>query len=235
MAGTPMCNLLAAAFFFLAIHFLISGTRLRDALVARIGAGPYRGAFSIASLIGLAWMIFAYKHAPAIAVWNPLPGMRPLAYLLVFLAFLLSVIGLATPSVTGVGIESKLTEQSPTSLVRGVTRITRHPFLWGAAIWAIAHLLENGDLASIVLFGSLLLLAMAGTVSIDAKRRRVYADAWSRFAQVTSNVPFVAIISGRNSISSALREIGIVKPLVAALTYALVFYFHGQLFGASLR
>jgi uncharacterized membrane protein len=229
-----MCDLLAATFFFLAIHFLISGTPLRDVLVARLGAGPYRGAFSVASLGGLVWMILAYKHAPAIAVWNGLPGMRPLVYTLVFLAFLLSVIGLTTPSVTGVGIESKLTEQSPTSLVRGVTRITRHPFLWGVAIWATAHLLENSDLASIVLFGSLLLLALGGTVSIDAKRRRVYSDAWSRFAQVTSNVPFLAIVSGRNSISSALHEIGIIRVLAAMIAYALVFYLHGRLFGAPL-
>ena len=229
-----MCNLLAASVFFLAIHFLVSGTRLRDALVARLGERPYRGAFSVASFIGLAWMIYAYRHAATVDLWRPLPGLRPLAYALVFVAFLLAVIGLATPSVTGVGMESKLTGQSTNSLIRGVTRITRHPFLWGVALWAVAHLLGNGDLASLVLFGSLLVLALAGTMSIDAKRRRAYADGWSGFAQATSNLPFLAIASGRNSLALALREIGIVRPLVAILAYALVFYFHGRLFGASL-
>jgi uncharacterized membrane protein len=229
-----MCNLIAASVFFLAIHFLVSGTRLRDALVGHLGERAYRGAFSVASLVGLTWMIYAYRHASTVALWGPLPGMRSLAYALVFIAFLLAVIGLATPSVTGVGLESKLTGQNASSLIRGVTRITRHPFLWGVAAWAVAHLLENGDRASVVLFGSLLLLALGGTVSIDAKRRRVYADGWSDFAQATSNFPFLAIASGRNSLTSALREIGIVRPLVAILAYALVFHFHGRLFGASL-
>jgi uncharacterized membrane protein len=58
-----MCNLLAASAFFLAIHFLVSGTRLRDALVARLGERPYRGAFSVASFIGLAWMIYVRRPA----------------------------------------------------------------------------------------------------------------------------------------------------------------------------
>jgi len=47
-------------------------------------------------------------------------------------------------------------------------RITRHPFLWGAAIWALGHLLVNGDAVSIILFGSILVLSLFGTASIDA-------------------------------------------------------------------
>ncbi len=229
-----MYDLLGASVFFLAIHFLVSGTRLRDALVARLGEGAYRGMFSAASLAGLVWMIYAYRHASTVFLWAPAPSLRPLAYALVFIAFLLAVIGLATPSVTGVGMESKLSAPSATSLIHGVTRITRHPFLWGVVLWAVAHLLENGDLASLILFGSLLLLALGGTVSIDAKRQRGFASGWSSFAQATSNFPFLAITSGRNSLGAALREIGIVRPLVAILAYALVFFFHGRLFGAPL-
>lgn len=55
-----MFNLVVASAYFLLIHFAVSGTRLRDALVARLGEGPYRGAFSFASLIGLVWLIYAY-------------------------------------------------------------------------------------------------------------------------------------------------------------------------------
>jgi uncharacterized membrane protein len=230
-----MCNLLAATAFFLGIHFLISGTRLRDILVRRLAEAPYRGIFSVASLVGLVWMIYAYRHAPTLLLWAPPPGLRPLVYALVFIGFLLAVIGLATPSVTGVGIEGKLAEQSAGSIIKGVTRITRHPFLWGVAAWAAAHLAENGDLASLIFFGSFLLLALGGTASIDAKRRRVYAAGWARFADATSNVPFLAIIRGRNSLESALREIGVLRPLVAIVAYALVFHFHGRLFAATLN
>ena len=102
------------------------------------------------------------------------------------------------------------------------------------ALWALVHLIVNGDLASFILFGSLLLLALGGTVAIDAKRRRKFGDGWARFAQTTSSVPFAAILSGRNNMVSASREIGIVRPLVAVLAYALILYFHGRLFGAPL-
>jgi len=106
--------------------------------------------------------------------------------------------------------------------------------LWGVGLWALVHLIVNGDLASVILFGSLLLLALGGTVAIDAKRRRRYGNGWAQFAQSTSSVAFAAILSGRNSIVSALSEIGIARPLIAVLAYALIFCFHGRLFGAPL-
>src|SRR5437016_2395338 len=227
-----MCNLIAASAYFLLIHFGVSGTRLRDTLVARLGEGPYRGAFALASVIGLVWMIYGYRRAPTVDLWGELLGLRPLAFALVFVAFLFVGIGLATPSPTRVGMESKLAEG--TDIARGIVRVTRHPFLWGVALWALVHLIVNGDLASFILFGSLLLLALGGTVAIDAKRHRKFGDGWAQFAQTTSSVPFAAILSGRNSIVSALDEIGIVRPLVAVLAYALIFYFHGRVFGAPL-
>ena len=129
-------------------------------------------------------------------------------------------------------MESQLAEGA--DIARGIGRITRHPFLWGVALWALVHLIVNGDLASLILFGSLLLLALGGTVAIDAKRRHRFRSGSAHFAQTTSGVPFAAILSGRNRIGLALSEIGIIRPLVAVLAYALIFYFHGRLFGASL-
>jgi uncharacterized membrane protein len=227
-----MYSLIAASVFFLLIHFGVSGTRLRDVLVARIGTGPYRGAFALASIVGLVWMSSAYGRAPAVDLWGQLIGLRPLAFVLVFIAFLFVGIGLATPSPTRVGMESTLTQG--TDSVRGVVRITRHPFLWGVGLWAFVHLIVNGDLASLILFGSLLLLALGGTAFIDAKRRRNFGDQWSRFAQATSNVPFAAIATGRNQLGPALREIGILRSVIATLAYVLVLIFHGRLFGAPL-
>lgn len=227
-----MTYLIAASAFFLLIHFGVSGTRLRDVLVARTGAGPYQGAFALASIIGIVWMIHAYGRAPTVELWGRLPGLRPLAFPLVFLAFLLAGIGLATPSPTQAGGESKLSQG--TDLARGIVRITRHPFLWGVALWALVHLIVNGDLASLILFGSLLLLALGGTASIDAKRRRIFGENWNRFAQTTSNVPFAAILAGRNQLGQAVSEIGIVRPLIAAAAFVAIFVFHGRLFGAPL-
>ena len=227
-----MSSLIAASAFFLLIHFGVSGTRLRDAVVARLGEGRYRAVFALASLVGLVWMSRAYGRAPVVDLWGQLVGLRPLAFALVLVAFLFVGIGLATPSPTRVGMESKLAQGA--GVARGIVRITRHPFLWGVALWAIVHLIVNGDLASVIFFGSLLLLALGGSASIDAKRRRTFGDAWNRFAQATSNVPFAAIAAGRNQLRPALREIGVLRPVIALAAFALLLALHGRLFGAPL-
>ena len=149
-----------------------------------------------------------------------------MVFVVVFVAVLFVVIGLASPSPTSVGMEAKLAHGPDT--VRGITRITRHPFLWGVALWALMHLLVNGDLAALILFGSLLLLALAGTAVIDAKRRRRYGEQWQAFAGSTSNIPFAAIAAGRNRLGPALREIGIVRAVIAIGVYVLIFALHGR-------
>lgn len=227
-----MQNLVAASIYFLLIHFGVSGTRLRDALVARIGEGLYRGLFSLATLLGLIWLIYAYRHAPTVPLWQSPTPLRPLAYAVVFVGFLLAVIGISTPSPTQAGGETRLRDGADPA--RGIVRISRHPFLWGVALWALVHLAMNGDVASLILFGSLLLLAVGGPPSIDAKRRRALGERWTHFAQATSSVPFAAILAGRNSLYAALNEIGIVRPLAAIIVFALIFYFHGAFFGQPL-
>ena len=221
-----MVSLIAAAAFFLLIHFGVSGTRVRDSLVATLGAGPYRALFSIASIAGIVWMVYAYRRAPTVETWGLLLGLRPAASAVVFIAVLLVVIGLASPNPTSVGMEGTIAKGA--DAVHGITRITRHPFLWGVALWALAHLVVNGDLASLILFGSLLLLSIGGTASIDAKKRRQLGETWRQFAARTSNLPFGAIASGRNSLAAALAEIGIARGLIAVALFAVIFVLHGR-------
>jgi uncharacterized membrane protein len=226
-----MANLLAAAAFFLGIHFGISGTRLRDRLVSLVGQKAFLGLFALASIGGLIWLIRAYSVAPYVPTWGRLSALEPLAPPLILVAAVFVVIGISTPSPTKVGMDAQLTREVQ---VRGMTRITRHPFLWGTALWALVHFVINGDAAAAVVFGSLLLLSLAGTASIDAKRRRAYGQRWEQFARETSNLPFAAILQRRNHLGSALREIGIVRPLIAIAVFAALFLLHGRLFGAPL-
>jgi hypothetical protein len=67
-----MFSLFAAGLFFLGIHFFISGTALRGKIVALIGEGPFRGVFSLISLIGIVWLVPAYSRAEYVqpAVWD---------------------------------------------------------------------------------------------------------------------------------------------------------------------
>jgi uncharacterized membrane protein len=115
--------------------------------------------------------------------------------------------------------------------ISGVVRITRHPFLWSVAIWAAFHLAANGDEASIVLFGTFFVLALFGTASIDAKRWRKMGTAWESFAAKTSNIPFAAVIAGRNTLNFT-ESLG-WRFWVAVILFLAVLFTHYHLFGVS--
>lgn len=219
-----MIMLVAAVAAFLAIHFLISGTSIRDRIAGAIGEGPYLGLFSLASILTLAWMIFAFVQARSspqnVSFWGISRVTRDPAILLVFIAFLLALPGLLSNSPTRVRGDAQV--DKPTAL-SGMTRITRHPFLWGVTIWAVAHLMVNGRLADVVLFGGLLITALLGPFSIDAKRRRALGDRYRAFEAKTSNIPFVAILQGRQKL--ALGELW-WRLIVAVLVFGAVMWAH---------
>jgi len=220
--------LVLAAAFFVGIHVGIAGTRVRDALTTRLGEQAYLGLFSLASLAGMIWLTTAYGGASYVAVWGRLAALRPLALPVVLVAFVLAVLGLTTPSPTVVGGEKMLEAAEPAT---GIQRVTRHPFLWGVAIWAAMHLVVNGNLRALVLFGSLLFLGLYGPVSIDAKRARRFGAAWERYAAVTSNVPFAAIAERRNRLR--FDEIGWGRVTFAVVVFATVLLMHPILFGGN--
>jgi uncharacterized membrane protein len=114
---------------------------------------------------------------------------------------------------------------------RGVLRVTRHPLMWGIMLWAAVHILALGDLASLIFFGTFLFLAAVGTVLLDVRKANTLGDDWKRFADVTSNVPFAAIISGRNQFDFA--EIGWKRVGVGLALYVVLFLVHPFLFGGQ--
>jgi uncharacterized membrane protein len=221
-------SLVIAAAFFVGIHLFISGTQLRTAIVAKTGENAFRGLFSLVSIAGLVWLGSAYARADTVHLWARVEVFGLLALVLTFFAFLFVTLGITTPSPTAVGGEATLRGNVAP---KGIQRITRHPFLWGVAMWALAHLLVNGDLASLIFFGSLMLLAMIGPPSIDAKRARAFGEQWKGFAEASSNVPFLAILQGRNTLKIA--EIGAWRLLVALLLFGVFLATHARLFGVS--
>lgn len=223
-----MTQLILAALFFTGIHFFIAGTRLRSLIIDVTGEGVYRGLFSLLSIAGLVWLVWAYRRAEYIDLWGQPQAFKPMALTLMVFAFLFAVCGLTTPNPTAVGGESLLRHDEPAA---GILRITRHPFLWGVAIWAIAHLIANGDAGSLIFFGSFLILALGGTLSIDAKRKQAFGEHWERFGRATSNIPFLAILQKRNVLR--LGELKGWRIAAALLAYALVLHYHRWLFGVS--
>lgn len=214
---------------FVLIHIGLSATGLRARLVAAIGEGPYRAMFSLASIALLVWLIAAYGDMRADpfdplneALWSPPDWMRWPAIVIGLFGVALGVTGVLTPGPTFAGFESRALAQPEPG--RGVLRITRHPFLWGVAFWALAHLMTNGERFAVMLFGALGVMALLGARSIDRKGRARDPEAWSRFEAVSSNAPFAAIVQGRNRL--ALGELS-WRGLVGLAAAGFVAWGHG--------
>jgi len=219
-------SLALAALFFAGIHLGIAGTAIRDRAIGILGKNGYMASFAVASVIGLGWLVAAYNRAPYLVTWGMLEWWKPIAIILMLPAALLVVIGLTTPNPTSVAQEGRV-GQPP----QGIVRVSRHPFLTGVALWALVHLIGNGDVASLIFFATWAIVALAGTVSIDAKRRRLLGAAWEPFAAQTSIVPFAAIATGRNRFVPG--EIGLWRWAIALLAYVLMLGGHAPVIGVS--
>ena len=221
----PIAHLTVATLCFLGAHFVPS-TPLRATLVKALSERGYLGAYSFVAFAALGWMIWAYSRAPVQPVWQ-VPGLRLLPLAVMPFALILLAASLTTRNPTAVGQSGALKAAEP---ARGIIRVTRHPLMWGVMLWAGVHILARGDLASLVFFGGFLALAGIGSVLIDARKADSLGDEWRKFAAVTSNVPFGAIVDGRNRL--VLSEIGWKRAGLGLALYAALVFEHPLLFGA---
>jgi uncharacterized membrane protein len=213
-----MLQLLLASGFFLGLHLGVSGTRLRDSLIETLGEKPFKLIFSASAALGLIWLILAWHKAPYLPLWGSPRIFRYLALLSMPLSFYLAVAAVTTQPAG---------EATP----YGVLRITRHPLMWAIALWAGVHLLANGDGAAVIFFGTFLALAVKGTFDLDRKRLRESSGRWQAYLEHTSNVPFLAIASGKQQLAG--REIGGWRIALALILYLAMLHAHAKLFGVD--
>ena len=143
--------LIAGLALFIAAHVFVTQRAARAGVIARIGTGAYRAIFSVAAIAALAMIVFGfgrYRATGWIDVWDPPLWTRYVAAVLMWFA-LVSAVAAFMPG----RIRDRL----------------RHPLLVGVKLWALAHLVSNGDLGSIVLFGAILVWAAYDRISL--KRR----------------------------------------------------------------
>ncbi len=223
--------LLAATALFVCGHFLLSSRGLRTPLVRALGQNGFLSAYSLAVAAAFLWMVAAYREAPYVEVWTPDPAVRWIPILVMPVALFLALAGLTTPNPTLVGAERRLDMGGPAHPACGVISITRHPFLWGVALWALAHLTVTADLASMVLMGGMLVLSLGGMAHIDARREATLGAAWGPVKLTTGVVPFAAIASGRGKLD--WQGIGWWRPAAALVLYAVLLRAHEWIFGVT--
>lgn len=227
MTGS-LLHLALASMLFVGSHVVLSSGTVRGPLVAAVGEPLFRGVYSILALALIVWMVMAYTATPYVEVWTPATGWRHLSLTLMVPAAILVVGGITTPSPTSAGTDTRdVAARGP----KGLTKITRHPMMWGIGLWGLSHLLANGDAAAMVLFGSLTALALLGPLAIDARRRAGMGDDWERFAGKTSYLPFAAMAAGRTRLR--LREIGYWGLGLGIALYAVLLTAHRWLFGVN--
>lgn len=227
MTGS-VAHVLIAALLFVGGHFVLSSEPVRSSLVARLGPWPFRGLYSLVALATFAWLIWAYARAPYVALWPPTMGLRLITLIIMPLALFLIIAGYAVTNPTVVGQEPSLAAETPAP---GILAITRHPAMWGIALWALSHIPPNGDAASLVLFASFAVLALGGAAHIDRRRAHDYPEQWPRFTAVTSYWPFAAIIQGRNSFKPS--DIGWLPVVLALILFVVLLALHRWLLGVS--
>lgn len=219
-------SFIIAGLAFLGSHVVLSSTRLRGNLRDQLGERGFLALYSVVALATFAWFVTAYAHAPQIPLWPFVPRMALVPLVVMPFAAILIIGGYTTANPTAVGMERAAGDDDPAP---GILRVTRHPVLWGLGLWALSHIPPNGDLASLLFFGSLAVLALGGTALIDRKKRLALGSNWARLAEVTSNIPFAAILSGRSRLRP--HEIGLLRIIAGLLLYAVLLLAHPLITG----
>lgn len=225
--GGTLIPLIGCCAAFVLLHFLLSAAGVKRQLQLAIGAKGFGAVYSLIALASFTGMIVFYRTAPFIELWSPPRWTRWTPVLVMPLALLLLVAGFSTPSPTAAGQDTNVKDARPI----GILAITRHPAMWGFALWALSHLMTNGEVHVILVAASIFILAIGGAYHIDLRRKAALGADWDAYASKTSLLPFAAIAKGR--VRLVPSEIGIRRVLVAAVLYMLLFFAHPHVIGAS--
>lgn len=184
-----MIILILGLTLFIGLH-LTRELGVRPALVARLGSeGAYKGVYSLLALIGLVLIVWGKSAAPFTMLWAPKFELKFISHILMIPATIMLIAG-----------------NLPRSYIQ---HFLHNPMLGGIALWGIAHLWSNGDLASVLLFGAFTVWASFKFVSLSAQNKG---------KEVKKPYPFWDIIA----------------IVVGLIGYILISRYHGQLFGVAL-
>jgi uncharacterized membrane protein len=134
---------------FLGLHLLPVASGMREVFVARLSENGYKVLFSLLSIATFVLLVYGFAKAPVVQIWSPPSWTRWVAIVLMLLACIFLVAAYAPGRITA--------------------RL-KHPFLLAVKTWALAHLIANGDLASIILFGSFLAYAVYDRIALNRRR-----------------------------------------------------------------
>lgn len=181
-----LANLVAAAVAFVGTHFALSHP-LRAPVVKAIGPIGFQIVYSLVAFATLGWMVMAFRAVgPGAGLWDGSQGLPwALASLLTLIAAVLftgSLLGNpALPDPRAAALADKP--------VHGVFHVTRHPMMWGFALWAVSHAMVSPTPRSFVVTAAVGFLALVGSHLQDRKKQALMGKAWSGWEAKTSYWP----------------------------------------------
>lgn len=212
---TGWFEFIAAFAVFFASHSIPIRPRIKGPIVAKIGARGFTILYSILSVLVLTWLIVAAGRAPTVILWSWAPWQVHVPLSLMLPAVLLVTLSLGRPNPLSFGglNNDRFDPDHP-----GIAGWVRHPLLVAFAIWAGAHLVPNGDLAHVILFGLFFGFALLGMRIIDRRKRRLMPD-WER---LTKTARRIEITPG-----------GLVRFALGCGLYGLLLWLHAPVIGVS--
>jgi len=212
---------------FAGTHVLGSSLPVRSRLVGAMGLAPFKGLYSLVALgtfVPLCLVYFDNKHSGAY-LFSPFDGSRHVTETLMLLALFVLIQGLISGSpLTTV---SELTGRTPP--VRGIQRVTRHPMNLAFGLFGLAHCLVNPFSGDWAFFGGFVVYALLSSLHQDRRTLAAGSEPARRFVRETSYLPFVAVLAGRQRL--AAREFSLAGLGAALAAWALLRFFHGDIFG----
>ncbi|WP_454746618.1 NnrU family protein [Ciceribacter selenitireducens] len=147
-----MTILILGIILFLATHMIrILAPGFRRAMVQKFGENGWKGVHGLASILALVVLVLGWQQAPVVDLWFPPKGMAHLSVTLMLFAMICLVAGMLPAG--------------------HIATKAKHPMVLSVKIWALAHLLSNGDLASVLLFGSFLAWGVIARISLKRRQR----------------------------------------------------------------
>lgn len=216
---------LAAITVFFAAHMIPTRPAIKKGITRMIGARAFTLLYSALSIGLLVWLIIAARRVPGDWLWYDSLPHHIVTQGAMLLACILVAYAVVSPSPLSFG-----TPTAPFKPAQpGLAGVTRHPILLSLALWAFGHIVSNGQLALVIMFGMLGAFALIGMVIIDRRNRRLWGEeAWGKAAAATSLIPLSALISGRWKPQSWPR----LAPLAAGIgIWLLLVLFHPIVIG----
>jgi len=220
----------AALAAFLLSHSIPARPKIRARLVRMLGERGYIVAYSIFSLALLGWLISAALRAPYVPLWDKSLGQYYAPVVAMLPAFLLLAAGLFCPNPLSISFSGAAFDPERP----GIVGITRHPVLWGFALWSFSHLVPNGDVVGLTMFGGFGLFSLLAMPIIDRRKRRTLGSDWALLASRSSTVPFAAWLAGRTSLRWRSGQLLRVVLFGVGL-YLAMFWLHHWLIGQDPR